>query len=627
MPGWFKGLKGEPHAYDILAFDIEGAGGPDGFVCGAIVGEVVYSFFTDRVQMFKALLEYADDGYRIFSHNLQYDLPILEGEEFPTGQLVFTRFSLLWAVYPRGKRKVRLYDSQNLFPRHSVGDLGALVSYPKGELPEGLLRSLAHGKGWSSFLVPDRELIRRYCARDAEIVYLAVSLLQDVVLSMGGQLAATLAGVSMDIYRRKFHKWPWRSLGPATNQFARPAYYGGRVENFAVGEVSHVNMYDVTSLYPSVQSVVAFPHPNHTQLEMGPGCYLAMERWEGVCRATVEAKETFIPALPYRSQSRLFFPCGEMTGEWTLLELRRALQFGVQLKSIDWVLGSPVTFNPFGEWVHTLFGLRWAYLEEGKPQANLVKLILNSLYGRFGLNPEGGLYRLVRLGLDADLEELEGYTTHEINGFLFAYGPAKTARYPDYVNVLFAAQVAAGGRVRLLDELEHQGENAIYCDTDSIITRGEIETSNSLGGWRAQMLDGKADLIGPKEYAAFNRYMEAVYHAKGIPERVAKEYFETGAARFFRALPIREAIARGKDPSIWVETYKARRHVVPKRWAAPPWVASQLSYCPTYPYRAQQISGETAGLKPEAEAVELIPALTLLPVYRPGDPQLPLDFQ
>jgi hypothetical protein len=627
MPGWFKPLHGVPRAYDVLAFDIEGSGEPDGFACGALVGDVVYSFFTDRVQMFKAILEYADDGYRIFSHNLQYDLPVLEGDDFPSGSLVFSRYNLLWASYRRGRRKVRLYDSQNLFPRYRVSSLGALVGTPKGELPEGLLRRLARGEGWSSFLRPDQELIRKYCARDAQIVYLAVSLLQDVVLSMGGQLAATLAGVSMDIYRRRYHKWPWKSMGPATNQMARGAYYGGRVENFAVGEVEHVNMYDVTSLYPAVQSVVDFPHPNHTRLEMGPGCKAALASWAGVCRATVEVKESFIPPLPYRSASRLFFPFGEITGEWTLLELRRALASGVRLRSIDWVLGSPVTFNPFGEWVHTLFGVRQAYLQEGKPQANLVKLILNSLYGRFGLNPEGGLYELVRMDGDFDFEAHPGYVSHALNGHLFAYTQMPVTRYPDYVNVLFAAQVAAGGRSVLLDQLEAQGEDAIYCDTDSIITRGTIATGDGLGDWRPQMIDGKADLIGPKEYAAFNRYMEAIYHAKGIPERVAKEYFETGAARFFRALPIREAIARGKNPSVWVETYKARRHVVPKRWAAPPWVASRLAYCPTYPYRARQIAGELAGLHPEAEQVELIPALTLLAGYSPSDPQLPLDVQ
>ena len=627
MPGWFKGLKGAPGAFPILGFDLEGTGGPDGFVCGSITGDFVYEFFTDRRQMFKALLGYAFDGNWIFSHNLQYDLPVLEGEDFPVGQLLFTRSSLLWSTYLRGRRRARLLDSQNLFPRHSVGDLGAMVGYEKRALPQGLLRALAHGRRWTGFLKPDQELIRRYCQRDAEIVFLAVSMLQEVVLRLGGQLRPTLAGVGMDIFRRAFHHWPWKSLGPATNTTARPAYYGGRVENFAVGDVEHVNMYDITSLYPSVQAEVRFPHPNHLRLEMGVAASKVLEGWEGVGHFRVHVLDSFTPALPYRHASRLFFPLGEFEGDWTLLELRRAMRSGVQLLRTDWVLGSPITFNPFGEWVHTLFGARWAYLEQGAPQANVVKLILNSLYGRFGLNPEGGLMQLVRLGPDVDIETLQSYTTREINGTLFAYGPMEVKRYPDYVNVLFAAQVASAGRSRLLDELEAQGAAAIYCDTDSIITRGTLQTGTGLGEWRAQMLDGKADLIGPKEYAAFNRFQEAIYHVKGIPERVAKEYFETGAARFFRALPIREAIARGKDPSIWVETYKSRRHVVPKRWAAPPWVAERLPYCPTYPYAVRQLWEETAGLRGEAEAGELIPARTLLGEYRPGDQQLPLDVQ
>ncbi len=124
-----------------------------------------------------------------------------------------------------------------------------------------------------------------------------------------------------------------------------------------------------------------------------------------------------------------------------------------------------------------------------------------------------------------------------------------------------------------------------------------------MGGWRQEMAGGAADLIGPKEYALHNAMVGTEYVVKGVPAEVAKQYFETGVARFFRALPIREAIAQGKNPSEWVETFKTHRSVVPKRYPGPPNLSASGSWRQTYPYEVQQLPEAVAGshLQPEGE--------------------------
>ncbi len=592
---WFKPLHGKAKEHKILAFDIEGVGGPGGFVCGAIVGDVVCSFFTDPREMLQALLELGAEGYWIFSHNLQYDLPVLEGDTFPKASMLFTSTTLLWADYDHWGKRVRLFDSRNLFPRHSARAIGAMVGAPKLELPEGVMQRLSRGTPWGHFNERDREMIRRYVQRDAEIVYLAVSLLQDIALKCGGQLRPTIAGVSMDIYRRQFHKWPWKALGPETNKLARPAYYGGRVENFAYGTIPGVNVYDVTSLYPYVQARARFPYPGRLKFELSPLRVSGWIEWEGVAQLHLRVSERFIPDIPYRFDNRLFFPTGEVSGLWTILEAREALKQGVEIISTDWVLGSPVTFNPFDEFIETLFELRQGYIISGSSAANVVKLILNSLYGRFGLNPDHGLYQLVDIGAVPDWEALGGYETHTINGKDYAYGPMKATRPPDYVNVLFAAQITAAGRVKLLDELRNQGEQAVYCDTDSILTRGTIETGAGLGDWRLELPDVTADLLGPKEYALHNSVVGDQYIVKGVPEEVARAYFHDGAARFSRALGVREALRQGKTPSTWVETYREHSTVLPKRAPVPPWRSGGVSWTPTRPYSQGELASVVAG--------------------------------
>jgi hypothetical protein len=254
----------------------------------------------------------------------------------------------------------------------------------------------------------------------------------------------------------------------------------------------------------------------------------------------------------------------------------------------------------------------------------LLKLILNSLYGRWGINPDSGLYHLTNIDAETDFSKYEGHTTHDINGSLFAYGKIANLRPPDYLNVFLAAQISAQGRLLLLDEMSAQGEDMIYCDTDSIITRGEIETGNGLGEWRSQMEAGRADLVGPKEYALHNRYLGSVYKAKGIPSKLASEYFQTGVARFFRALPIREAIAKGQRPSTWVETLRTSNTVFPKRWALGELALGSAGWCQTFPYPREDL----AALVGEGHQGGEIEALYLERVFPQGElPSQPELFQ
>jgi len=603
LANWFTPLSTKPQPRQFLGFDIEGTGELGGFICGSISGETVSSFYLDRENMYQDLLHYAREGFWIFSHNLQYDLPILEGDHFPSGELIFTKYNLLWATYTIGDHKVRIYDSLNLFPRHSVKMIGDMVGLEKLDLDDRLMRALVNGRGWEQFIETDRETIRRYCLRDAEIVYRGVAMLQEIVLMLGGQLRPTISGTALDVYRRAYHKWPWQALGQATNDAARAAYYGGRVENYIIGQIDDVNMYDVTSLYPHAQRVARFPHPGHLQLDLEPKINGDFWKGEGIVAADVTVPDVFVPPLPHRHAKRLFFPIGTLHGSWTVIELQRALELGCKLERVHWTLTSQTTFNPFEQFTDDLFGLRLHYLQRGAGQANLVKLLLNSLYGRWGLNPANGLYRLVDVEHQEDLGRLEGYQTYDLCGHLVAFGPIETRRYPDYVNVLFAAQVASQARLVLLEELEHQGEQLVYCDTDSIITRGEIETGEGLGTWRQVMSGGSADIIGLKEYSLHNAIIGDRYVAKGVPVELQKEYLKTGAARFYRALGIREALRDRQRPSTWIETFKGAQTTFPKRYPLAPWQLPDLPYRPTRPYQAIELGLVTMGayLPPEQE--------------------------
>jgi hypothetical protein len=601
---------------NIVAFDVEGGGGPGGFVCGAIHDDRGGRFYTDRESMFHDLLQYGRKTAYVFAHGLQYDLPLIEGDAFPMGELLFTRYGLLWSTYTVAGRKFRLYDSLNLFPRLSIEALGQMVVLPKLPLSEELKRQLAQGRPLAFFTPVEQELIRVYCTRDAEILYLALMSLQEIALSMGGQLRPTIAGCAMDVFRRQFMRWPWPVVGPATNKLARPAYYGGRCENFAYGVVPGVNAYDATSLYPYVQSKTKYPHPRYLEVEWQPRLSGSWTEWEGVAECTVAVPERFVPPLPHRSDRRLFFPTGKIHGTWTLVELRHALDVGCDLISVDWVLGSSVLFNPFQDFVEQLFALRMGYQVADDPRSSIVKLLLNSLYGRWGLSPEGSLYSLVNLDTDQLADLPEGAVTIVSPHGLYAYAPIPNLRQPDYVNTLFAAQIAAAARLHLLKELEAQDENMAYCDTDSLITRGSLGTSGGLGGWRLEVGRCTADLVAAKDYALWEGDRAIQFTVKGVPAEVAETYFKVGFARYRRALGVREAISHGRNPSEWVQVLKRRGAVLPKRCPLAPSFPASSEWVSSRPYSVKELASLTVGRGLPGDGEGYDPAPLLLPAPR-----------
>jgi hypothetical protein len=590
VKGVFAPLKTPPKVRDFYAFDVEGGGGLAGFVCGAVIGSSTREFYTERSAMWESLLDKGSTGAWLFSHNLEYDLPLVAGEGLWHGEIVFKDSGILWAIFPTEDRPARFCDSLGLFPRWSVDALGESVGEAKRTLPGELLGRLGRGENLGTYTQAEQDQIKERCLTDASIVYQAIARFQEELLSLGGSLQPTLAGVAMDLYRRRFQKRPWRVVSPPANKLARGAFYGGRVENFAVGQVEGVNLYDVNSLYPFVQATSKFPHPDHLRLLEGRACMGALDRWEGVAEATVAVPDTLVPPLPSRFSGKLFFPVGVLHAVWTLAELRAARDRGCDIRSTDWCLGSDSLFEPFDSFVEALWGLRKSYMATDPFRATLVKLILNSLYGRFGLNPDKGLNRLILCDRNTDWSKLEGYSTAFCQGEVVAYGPVPQTRQPSYVNTLFAGQVSSQARLCLLSALEGQGEDLIYCDTDSVMTRGALPVSDELGGWKQQMADGSADLLGPKEYVLHNHAFDARYVVKGVPSEQAQQYITQGIARFHRAVQIREALARGLQPSEWVEVIKEHRPTLPKRLPALTPFDQLSPWCLTVPWGAEELA-------------------------------------
>jgi hypothetical protein len=602
---YFKPLTRAPSPRKLAAFDCEGIGGRDGFVCGAVVSDSGRFSFTDRAAMLDYLTGPDLRGCWIYAHNLEYDLGVLTGGDLARFTCLFAGTRLLWAeARDEHGHKWRLLDSGNLFVGDTVADLGGMVGLAKLALRPDLEKYVRAGAPLFELARPDRVQILDYNLRDAEIVYQAVTLLQEELLSLGGALQATAAGVSMDLFRRKYMAFPWPAVHPALNDLGRMAFYGSRCEPYRLGRVEGVNGYDLSSAYPAAQAELDFPHPAHLVMDSSADGRASRLEREGVSFCHVLVPDVAAPPLPVHCGVHLFFPTGRMSGAWTHNELRHAVECGVTIDKIHWSLWSPISFSPFHDFLESLYARRVMHASSGDLRERVCKLLMNSSYGRFGLNPEEGLSVLQPLVPPVDWSRYEGADLRLVNGWPYALMPLASRGQPAYVNTLIAAYVTAGVRVKMHRYLEQYAGQLVYTDTDSLFLDGEMDTAPGLGKWHQTLKERDMLVVAPKEYAVFSGESLLDAHAKGVPDSEAAYYLLFGTAAFRSPMGIKEALYRDGVVSEWVKRVRERKGAWPKRPPVYP-PQGETDYLETRPWAYSEIDSLVRGKAPAPQPAGL----------------------
>lgn len=586
----FQSLSRSAKYRPLVAFDCEGIGGESGFLCGSVVSAKEICFFTDRNAMLDYLCQRRHAGALITAHNLDYDLALLTGGDLRVWDLLYADSRLLTATLRDAhKKKWTFIDSQNLFVSFSVADLGKVLGLHKLNLSENLMNKITAGCAWDSLDLFEQNDLRSYNVRDSEIVFAALSWLQHELNELGGQMSSTIAGCTMDLFRRSYLDTAWDTPNQTLNDWYRDAFYGARTEPLKLGQLRHMNGYDFTSLYPSVQMTVDFPHPDYFAVDDKPAHLSDFDDKQGMAHVTVFVKDCHIPPLPVRYEKRLFFPTGKLTGTWTLLELRHALNHGVDLLDLDYVVYSRVSFNPFTEFITDLFSRRAVYKRDSDHRERIFKLLLNSAYGRFGIRVDNSLQRLISIDENSDWDELAGGQFVEYNGWPYVIYPVAEAEQPFYCCVPIAAQIAAAARVRLHSTMLAVDHAAAYVDTDSIFSSVRLPTGEGLGELREEFVDSTIDIVAAKEYRITRPDMSQVAHVKGVPVALRDDYLRGLAVTFDSPVTIKEAVTKNDVAGRWLPHVKQRREIMPKRALEAPFYPSDL-WNPTRPWTWRELT-------------------------------------
>lgn len=501
--------------YKIHSFDIETTSRANNFyLFGYINGEGRYESLFDKKKAINKIMRLKHRGSLIYATNLGFDFSALcDGSNLRSYADILMRGNNHIQIKLEGTyQKVKLLDSVN-YGGLSVQTMGKILNLPKLKSPKCLGRMPKNDKEL-------KELVK-YNKRDCEVTRKFMILFQKTVNMLGGELKTTISSCAMDIFRRSFLDYDVVREELIIKREVKSkifqAYYGGRCECFMRGLINNYYYGDVNSLYPSVM-MGEFPDPMSVDYieNIKKDEYKDYLGFEGVSYFVLVIPKHRYPLLPFRMNGKLLFPYGLLKGYYTHLEIRRAIElYGesivIEMRDCVYYKSTKPFFKKF---VETLYKMRKDYKSQGNNMEYCIKILMNSLYGKFGMhkiekttffnmdNYEDATALIVKA-------ESEGRKV-KMNSINEGYVVVKE----DYDGIssipIWAVYVTAYARIklhRLILEYE-----PVYVDTDSIVTKKEVIDNKELGELKLEKMVHNGIIVKPKLY-----FFDGEIKAKGLP--------------------------------------------------------------------------------------------------------------
>jgi len=480
-----------------------------------------WKYWTNKEKLLDYIESLVQDKKSLWliGHNIYFDIQALgfyervgyggyEEEFFYDEGLVFLHF------LRKGSAHLKIISSTNYFD-FSLSKLGEAVGLPKLEI---------------DFKEATDDQLCIYCFRDVEIVYKALCEYVSFNKSHNtGRFGYTKASQAFACYRHRFmdtriyiHK------EVQVVDLERSAYFGGRVECWRLGEIKggEKTFLDVNSMYPHAMREHRFPTKLRFYYE-GSECHRALKYLFTSCCIASVTIQTSDPVYAVRRNGKLIFPTGTFRTFLCTGGLRRAQAAG-HIKEIHEIAVYESDYI-FKTYVDYWYPLKAKYKLEGNElYTQIVKLFLNSLYGKFGqkkpifetyFNPEAGPPRS-EICVSAET----GERWLEVHSF----GKSKRqvgVENGDKTFVAIAAHVAEYGRLALWDLCVTVGrERVYYMDTDSIcILTCDVHRlddsihSQRLGALSVDKVCQEVILYGAKHYRTDEERI-----LKGVPKNATQ---------------------------------------------------------------------------------------------------------
>jgi hypothetical protein len=447
-------------------------------------------------------------------------------------------------VYLGKKMLFRFRDSLHLLP-------GTLDSLAKNLCPElGKKGSIPYSDVTFSNLVSMKKDLLDYMKQDILLLGGIMRKAQDIYWNsykIDIESKITLSSLALTIFRMNYYdstNWPIHIPNQNEDTFIRRAYYGGHADAYIpYGE--NLNYYDVNSLYPFIMKT--FPMPGGKPKWMGYLDGQDLDNLFGFIEAYVACPKTLKrPFLPYRDKNNtLIFPTGEFTGVYYSEELKYARSLGYTVIPLSGYIFEKKE-SPFESFVSSLFESRLNAKKYGNDAISYVyKILMNSLYGRLGINPKSTVTEVCtkkRFNVLFRYSDLIFAEMLNDKYYIVSYwSNAKkvsdeiVSNHLDYWNppsisaVQLAAAITASARIYMYPHISR--DDCYYTDTDSVVLGGQLPVelvSSDLGMFKKEYHIKKGYFLAPKSYSFIPDKGEKVTKHKGPAKAfISEEWFES----------------------------------------------------------------------------------------------------
>lgn len=216
-----------------------------------------------------------------------------------------------------------------------------------------------------------------------------------------------------------------------------------------------------------------------------------------------------IPPLPYRYNSRLIFPYGQFSNWYYTPELRLLDLLGIEYEVIKGFYWNETT-RPFDDYINYYYDIKRK--SEGA-QREIAKLMLNSVYGKFGQRTRTKKHIDLATVTENELMNCDIEVLDYDNGI----GVKHKEIFSNHIFPFVSGFITSYGRKKLFEYILKCGENNIYyMDTDSIITDATLRTSSAIGKMKKEATIEEGVFLLPKLYAFINSKKELTKRSKGF---------------------------------------------------------------------------------------------------------------
>lgn len=409
-----------------------------------------------------------------------------------------------------------------------VGEIPPFKDFDKISIEEYNIYKANFTNNWSL-----RNETIKYCELDCKILWEVINIFNENIFNqytLNVHKFPTLPSLAFAIFRchyllentiPKIHGEMYHDI--------RKGYTGGHTDVY-IPEGKNVGCYDVNSLYPSSMNKFNMPvgkinffEGNILETMSNPFGFFEVE----VITPTNMDRPLLQTKVQTKSGLRTIAPLGQWTDMIFSEEMFEYMKHGYQFKVLRGYLFDLA--NIFEGYVQDLYKIKQSETI-GSPMYLISKLLMNSLYGRFGMNPYLDTNSVID---NSDLNTFLSKNDFDIidcldlnNGrSLITYKTSDEMEESDAnVNISIAASITAYARIQMSPILADPKLKLLYTDTDSGYIEGELDPSlvgKELGKFKLEYRFKECVFLAPKVYGGILENGKELTKVKGFKNTVS----------------------------------------------------------------------------------------------------------